>query len=496
MPPGPPDGPPAPPRPGRRRVVVAVLATLALLAPIGWLWWGSLLPAPYAVTDMGYVDTGGGAPVPEMHDHHGAGVDTLRETSTAAPAVSLTLTARRQAIPLPSGRTLDGYTLNGMSPGPLIRIRQGDVLQVRLVNADVPDGITLHWHGVDVPNGDDGTAGVTQDAVGPGGEFVYRFVARDAGTYWYHSHQVANTQVQRGLYGVLVVEPRDGPTGPDVVAAAHVYEGARLLDGRRAVLPVPAAPGTRVRVRMVNTDNGPTSAWVTGAPYRLVAIDGAEVHDPPPVTGESVLLTAGGRLDLEVTVPPGGARVEIGGNAAVVLGDGPGPAAAPRPDRVLDPLVYGMPAPLGFDPAAADRRFDYDIGRRPGFVDGVPGLWWTVNGHMWPDVPMFMVARGDVVRMRIANGSGEVHPMHLHGHHAVVLSRNGVPATGSPWWIDSLDVADGDSYEIAFVADNPGVWMDHCHNLTHPSEGLMAHLMYEGVTTPYRVGGPSGNDPE
>jgi FtsP/CotA-like multicopper oxidase with cupredoxin domain len=109
---------------------------------------------------------------------------------------------------------------------------------------------------------------------------------------------------------------------------------------------------------------------------------------------------------------------------------------------------------------------------------------------------MFMVAEGDVVRMTLENHSGEAHPMHLHGHHAVVLSRNGVPASGSPWWVDSLDVASGDSYEIAFVADNPGIWMDHCHNLPHAAEGLVAHLAYTGVTTPFRIGGQADNEPE
>ena len=80
---------------------------------------------------------------------------------------------------------------------------------------------------------------------------------------------------------------------------------------------------------------------------------------------------------------------------------------------------------------------------------------------------MFHVAEGDVVRMTIRNDSGDVHPMHLHGHHAIVLSRDGVAATGSPWWVDSLNVGDGETYEIAFLADNPGIWMDHCHNLDH-----------------------------
>jgi FtsP/CotA-like multicopper oxidase with cupredoxin domain len=107
-----------------------------------------------------------------------------------------------------------------------------------------------------------------------------------------------------------------------------------------------------------------------------------------------------------------------------------------------------------------------------------------------------VVAEGDVVRMHIVNDSGEVHPMHLHGHHAVVLARDGVAASGSPWWFDSLDVEAGHGYDVAFLADNPGIWMDHCHNLPHASQGLVAHLMYEGVTTPYRIGGPDGNDPE
>ncbi|MCW2633356.1 MAG: multicopper oxidase type 3, partial [Pseudonocardia sp.] len=96
------------------------------------------------------------------------------------------------------------------------------------------------------------------------------------------------------------------------------------------------------------------------------------------------------------------------------------------------------------------------IGRRPGFVDGVPGLWWTINGHLFPDVPMFVVHDGDIVQMHISNTSGEVHPMHLHGHHAVVLRRNGTAASGSPWWVDSLNVNDGEAYDIAFRAANPG----------------------------------------
>jgi FtsP/CotA-like multicopper oxidase with cupredoxin domain len=170
--------------------------------------------------------------------------------------------------------------------------------------------------------------------------------------------------------------------------------------------------------------------------------------------------------------------------------------AEPVPRRLVDLLAYGSPAPTGLDPARADRRFDYVIDRLPGFHDGRPGMWWTVNGRSWPDVPMYTVVEGDVVVVRIDNRSGDVHPMHLHGHHAVVLSRNGTPASGSPWWVDSLNVLDGEAYEVAFVADNPGIWMDHCHNLPHAAEGLVAHLAYDGWSTPFRIGGPGGNEPE
>ena len=228
-------------------------------------------------------------------------------------------------------------------------------------------------------------------------------------------------------------------------------------------------------------------------------MDGTDLNGPTLVENSAVLITAGGRADLEVGMPADGSpvRVHIGGPTGIVLGSRSYEApTAPRPAATLDLLSYGTPAPLRFDPNRPDRSFRYDIGRRPGFIDGRPGLFWTINGRLYPDVPVFLVAEGDVVRVSISNHSGEVHPMHLHGHHAVVLSRNTVPAPGSPWWVDSLNVADGETYEVAFVADNPGIWMDHCHNLTHAVDGLVAHLMYDGISTPFLVGGTAGNSPE
>jgi FtsP/CotA-like multicopper oxidase with cupredoxin domain len=499
---------------GRIRMLLACLATAALVVPLGWLWWSSLMPDEYSVMDMGYADLGGGpdlAPAAghgaghgSTHDGGAAGVidiATLVADPDASADVRLDLLAREETFALASGREVTGYTLNGSSPGPTVRAVEGDLVEVRLTNDNIPAGITLHWHGVDVPNAMDGVAGVTQDAVLEGETFTYRFVADQVGTYWYHSHQVSHEQVRRGLLGAVVVEPADGPSADegatlDVEAVVHMYDGRRTVNGHDGDLHVEAEPGTTARVRVVNTDNGPMTTWVSGADYRVLAVDGTDVHRPGQVSGEGLVVTAGARADLEVVVPEQGARVELAG-AAVVLGPtGATVETEPAPRSFVDLLGYGEPAPTGLDPAEADRRFDYVIGRRPGFLDGRPGVWWTVNGRMWPDVPMYTVDAGDVVTMRVENGSGEVHPMHLHGHHALVLSRDGVPATGSPWWVDSLNVRDGESYEIAFVADNPGIWMDHCHNLPHAAEGLVAHLMYIGHTTPFQVGGDAHNEPE
>lgn len=464
---------------------------------VAWSWQASRLPDSYSVMDMGVADYGGG-PSAGHGSHDGPGDVSL--TSLTAPSgtpdARFELAARKGRITLATGEQIDGYTLNGTSPGPELRVRQGDLVEVTLENVDVDEGTTLHWHGVDLPNSQDGVAGVTQDAVRPGQRHVYRFVAEDAGTYWYHSHQVSHVQVRRGLFGVLVVDPAGaGRRLEDAVAAVHTYRGVRTVNGRTGVSRLPLDPGTTVRLRLVNTDNGRLRAWVTGGAFRVLAVDARELNAPTPVQHEHVVVPGGGRVDLELTVPPDGLRVDIGGGTALVVG--PRHVAVqeqPEPDTVLDLLDYGSPAPLGFDPAAVTRDFDYDIGRRPGFLDGRPGFWWTVNGELLPDVPMYMVEEGDVVRMTIRNDSGDVHPMHLHGHHAVVLSRDGVRSTGSPWWVDSLDVLDGQVFEIAFVADNPGIWMDHCHNLDHAAEGLLAHLAYAGVSTPFRIG--NGNEPE
>ena len=495
------------------RFALPVLATALIIAPLAWLWQASRVPSAYSIMDMGYLDYGLGATTDpnagghaghmqgDMHDDQSASRRLVSDmiVDPARPAdVRVDLVTRQQMLTV-GDRSIAGFSVNGTSPGPEIRARQGQLLEVHLHNESVAGGVTLHWHGVDVPNAMDGVAGVTQDAVPIGGEFTYRFVAKQAGSFWYHSHQVSNPQVAGGLLGSLVVTPRSGiAQHVDVTAMAPSYGGIRTINGKAEDLRVPAQAGQRVRVRVTNTDNGPIKVWTSG-PYRLLAVDGTDVHRPTEVSGQSVTLTAGARLDLEVRVPDDGSevRVQLSKSTAVIIGPPGIEVAAPaQPDADLDLLSYGSPTALGFDPTHATRRFDYHIGRRPGFVKGLPGMWWSINGHLFPNVPMYVVRQRDVVVMRIENHSGEVHPMHLHGHHVVVLARDDVAATGSPWWVDSLNVLPGETYDIAFVANNPGIWMDHCHNLKHAAQGMVAHLMYDGFDTPYRIAGSADNQPE
>ena len=489
----------------RRRIVIAIIATAAIVLPLGWMWWSSRLPSSYSAVDMGRPDYGGG-PSTGAHRHgahYTVSVSELVDRSNKPADVTVDLTARKQRFTLASGRTVDGYTLNGSSPGPLIKAVEGQLVEVTLHNANIADGITLHWHGVDVPNAEDGVAGVTQDAVGIGRQYTYRFIARHAGTYWYHSHQLSHSQVQGGLFGPIVISPSavfaTAKPVADEVAVVHTYDGRQTLNGYDAAVRLPAQPNQYARVRIINTDNGATQVWTSGADYQVLAVDGYNVHEPGVVSDRSIQVTAGGRVDILVRAPGDGsaARIDFGGGPPLIVGgETTQPAPAVQPTDQVDLLSYGTPTALPFTPESATRKFTYDIGRRPGFVNGRPGLFWSINGKLLPDVPMFMVTEGDVVQMHISNHSGAVHPMHLHGHHAVVLARNGVKATGSPWWVDSLNVASGQSYDIAFLADNPGIWMDHCHNLPHAQQGLVAHLMYEGVSEPFRIGGDAHNNPE
>ena len=156
---------------------------------------------------------------PEPPSHEGTSrrrhsVADLRGPAEGAPDDRFELTARAADVQLSSGRIVHALTFDGMSPGPgAPRARRATWSRSSSRNEDVDVGVTIHWHGVDVPNAEDGVAGVTQNAVLPGESYTYRFRAEQVGTFWYHTHQVSSEEVQRGLFGALVIEPRAAPRG-------------------------------------------------------------------------------------------------------------------------------------------------------------------------------------------------------------------------------------------------------------------------------------------
>jgi FtsP/CotA-like multicopper oxidase with cupredoxin domain len=452
------------------------------------------------------------------HDNHGGvGVESLTGPRGGEPDHRFVLTAGETTLRLTSGTQITGaWTYNGSAPGPELRVRKGELVEVTLVNNLRRDGVTIHWHGLDIPNAEDGVAGVTQNAVQPGGRHVYRFRPEQVGTFWYHTHQQPLWSVRRGLFGAIVVEPAGaGPAGSgpveDIVVMAHEWR----LGGRR----IPAfgvadtverkrvAPGTPVRLRLVNTDNNPVDDVeprqfaLLGTPFRVVAIDGADLSGPAELTGLRFGLATGARYDLQFVMPDRPVRLADLGSPGVSLvltpDGGTGMPDVPADLPSFDADRYGTPAatPFGAD-SHFDRRFTQILDDRMAFYDGSFRFVPTINGKSFPQTPAMVVSRGDLVRVLIVNRSHQNHPMHLHGHHALVLLHNRRPPTGSPRWIDSLDLRPGESYEIGFRADNPGIWMDHCHNLDHAANGMVMHLAYEGVHSPFEVGRATVNQPE
>lgn len=494
----------AAPVPGLRVAVAAVTATalvgvgLAVVPPTETTTTGDAAPAGSTALMAQHrtaQDTGHGV----GHDTgQGRPVDGFRGPDTPAPGGAIRrfeLTARTATITLASGKRVEAWTFDGQVPGPAITAAQGDLIEVRLRNADVSYGVTLHWHGYDVPAGEDGVPGLTQDAVMPGQEFTYRFRADQAGTYWYHTHEVSDEGVRKGLYGTLVVAPRSAaPAAPedvDLALPVHTFTGTVVFGDQDRPIVRQAPPGTSVRLRLINTDNTPHRFTLSGVPYRLVAVDGDDLHEPGELARVGLRLPAGGRYDLAFTMPATGAVVLRADDRVVgvrltpvdgAAGDGEDTSGWPE----LDLLGYGTPAPTAFTAAGPfDRRFTLVLDRGVSLAGGRPMYAHTVNGHAFPDIPTQLVADGDLIKLTVVNRGLETHPWHLHGHRVLVLSRDGRAPTGTPLWLDTFDVRPGEVWEVAFRAANPGLWMNHCHNLSHADMGMMLHLAYEGVTTPF-----------
>lgn len=469
-----------------RRRLVSVAGAVAVTASLGTGLGLTARSGAGVVTGGGPGPRGGGTI--SVTDLRGATVP-----ARGGEVVRHVLTAQKAAAELESGPNLaDAWTYNGQLPGPALVATQGDLLEVILRNTDIDEGVTLHWHGYDVPCAEDGAPGTTQLAVAPGEEFTYRFLADQTGTYWYHTHQTSHIGVRRGLYGTLVVHPRVQPVtvpGLDLTLPLHTFDGILFVGDRSGPTEHTVAAGAPVRLRLLNTDSEPHELALVGATFRVVAVDGRDLHRPDAVDKVRLRLPAGGRYDIVHDMPRTSAALVVDGDTAgrVLLNFEGGTRDELDLSDVedwpeLDLLHYGQPASTPLDPGKADRHFTIVLDRGVAMVDGAPTYAHTVNGRGHPSIPDQLVAEGDLVRFTVVNRSLETHPWHLHGHPVLVLSRDGTRSTGSPLWVDTFDVRPGEVWEVAFQATNPGIWMNHCHNLPHAHQGMMLRLAYDGVT--------------
>ncbi|HSJ61114.1 MAG TPA: multicopper oxidase domain-containing protein, partial [Jiangellaceae bacterium] len=278
----------------------------------------------------------------------------------------------------------------------------------------------------------------------------------------------------------------------DLTLPVHTFDGAVVIGDRDGRAEHTAAAGTAIRLRLINTDSDPHWFALAGTPFRVAAVDGRDLNNPGEVRDVGLRLPAGGRYDVVFDMPDTPVALVLDNDRDGGLRLRPDDDTADEPAvedtsnwPELDLLHYGEPAAVPFDASNAGRHFTIVVDRGVAMVDGRPAYAHTVNGRGHPSIPDQLVAKGDLVRFTVVNRSLETHPWHLHGHPVLILSRDGVASSGSPLWVDTFDVRPGQVWEVAFEATNPGIWMNHCHNLPHADQGMMLRLRYHGVSTPF-----------
>ncbi|MDG1581520.1 multicopper oxidase family protein [Pseudomonas sp. GOM6] len=400
------------------------------------------------------------------------------------------------------GHKTPAWAFGGQAPGLELRVRQGDSLRVRFIN-QLEVETTIHWHGIRLPLEMDGVPYVSQAPVKPGEYFDYQFLCHDAGSFWYHPHTASSEQLGRGLVGPLIVEERE-PTGffhertlslktwhVDEQGAFTAFSVPRLAarEGTRGrlstingqhlpVLDLPA--GQVVRLRLLNLDN--TISYrlnLKGAgEARIYALDGHPVA--PRALGKEYLLGAGMRIDLAVKVPAAGQEISLRNGPlrlatlrSVASAEAPGdwPSALPA-NPVAEPDLT----------SAETLRFNFEwsaVLASP--QQQGPASYWQINGQAWDindkrcaERPIATLQKDRSYIFELRNMAQYLHPIHLHGMTFRVLDSDRKRIT--PYYTDTYLLGKNETARIAFVADNPGVWMFHCHVIDHMETGLMAAI--------------------
>ncbi len=442
--------------------------------------------------------------------------------------VAARLSPRPATVDL-GGLTVQTWAYDDAVPGPLLRATAGDLLSVGVTNS-LSDSTSVHWHGIALRNDMDGVPGTTQAPIPAGGEFTYGFTVPDPGTYFYHPH--SGLQLDRGLYGVLVVddphEPGDydlewvvvlddwvdgtGRTPDDVLAELEQGSGQGmggmgggmggmgggmggsgqqssllgdagdvdyphyLVNGRVPAAPVTlrGKPGQRVRIRLVNAGSD-TAFRVALGDHRLTVThsDGFPVQ---PSTVDAVVLGMGERYDVLVTLGDGAfplvaqAEGKQGrGLALVRTASGQAPSSTTAVAELGGTTVMSTDLRASNEVRLASRPVDTS---HDVVLGGSMGAYrWTINGRTFDNAKPLQVREGERVRLRLRNATMMLHPMHVHGHTFALVDGGARK--------DTVIVPPMRQVDVELQADNPGQWVTHCHNAYHMAAGMMTTLSYQ-----------------
>lgn len=428
------------------------------------------------------------------------GIATFEDLNPDPHITEINLFAHYTEVELEPGEKTAVMAYNGVAPGPLLQARVGDTVVVHLYN-QLSEPTTVHWHGLRISDQMDGNPRI-MSPVEPGESFTYEFVLPDAGTYWYHPHVSTIEQVERGLYGAIVVSEEDAPefnserivvlddvrltndfqiasfsqAGHDIV---HGRAGNALLtNGSTQPLKDSVGRGAVERWRLVNTSQARhMSLSIEGAAWRVIATDGGLL--PQPYTRERLDITVGQRFDLEVTFDgEPGSTVEVIQHVLAVVDD-----------EVQEvPFVVGEYTIDGDEPEPATPNYpqitlpeiptqaEEIVSLLGGYNDPEKGVVFTINGESGMDIEDVVVPQGVPHFLRVKNDIGPFHPFHLHGQFFQILTRDGVDAL-EPGLKDSVFIGAFEEVTLLTHFDNPGEWMYHCHIPAHAENGMMSQMI-------------------
>jgi len=223
--------------------------------------------------------------------------------------------------PILPDKRVTAYAFNHQIPGPRLRITEGDHVRIVVTN-HLPESTTTHWHGLIIANVMDGPAHITQDPIEPGHRYVYEFTARQSGTYFYHTHDHVDRQQALGLYGALIIDPKNADAEPK---ADHDYvielqewlyrdgltypampmDGANpnyfTINGKAypATDTIPMKVGETIRLRFIGTHSvGIHPMHVHGGPFTVVAIDGNALRTEQRYDADTINIGPGQRYDV------------------------------------------------------------------------------------------------------------------------------------------------------------------------------------------------------